>query len=804
MFHRRLLLLSGLAAVSFVPLLAQVSRLTITKGDSLRAEAETRLVRRTYTPTVRGRILDRKGRVLAQDRPSFAVTASYSVITGDWANNTARDAARKIAGVRWSIMSPDDRADLIAQLVPTFKLHLEDGWSALAHAAGISRDELDRRRDDVIARVESRYQAVMQQRRDKEIQQLINISANNSAVPVDIAGALLPTATPAVIDADLRARFRLDERAARALELRIAAPIEEQRASHVLLPHVPDSAAFAVRAMAADDVSLTITLPGTNQPAFRVDRVPGIEVTDAGDRDYPLERLTVELDRSTLPSPIRDDTPASIQVQGLACHVLGRLRNQVQAEDAPARAAFLNAHAELKAIAIDAQGIDRGTYRDGDRIGQDGIERSQENILRGLRGLQTRFVDSGKDDLLPPVPGKDVALTLDAMLQARVQAIMSPAFGLATVQPWQGQESDTQPVGSNLNGAAVVLDIDTGDILALVSTPTFTLDQLRTQPDAIFNDPVNTPWLNRAVDKPYPPGSIVKALMLNGAVQHGNYALDQRIACTGHLLPNQPNILQCWIWKRHKTTHSAVLGADLDGPEAVMVSCNIFFFTLGRRMGPQTITQVYREFGVGTPFDLGIGGEFVGQLGEDTNGKGLEIGDAIQMGIGQGPVSWTPLHAANSYAIIARGGVRVPPRIIANVQKSSSSNLADDLRLDQNAVSASIEGLRLAVNDDRGSGHHINIDDVRETIFNIPGIKVWGKTGTAAAPDIKLDPDGQDGPLSKQVVKAGDHSWFVVMAGRDRPRFAIAVVIDYGGSGAKVSGPITNQIIAALVKEGYL
>jgi penicillin-binding protein 2 len=115
-----------------------------------------------------------------------------------------------------------------------------------------------------------------------------------------------------------------------------------------------------------------------------------------------------------------------------------------------------------------------------------------------------------------------------------------------------------------------------------------------------------------------------------------------------------------------------------------------------------------------------------------------------------------------------------------------------------------MEGLRLAVNGEHATGRTLTFDGNQESIFNAEGVKVWGKTGTATAPSIReADPDGP-GPAKGEIIEEGDHSWFVVIAGRDRPRYVIAVVIDYGGSGGKVSGPIANQIIHALIAEGYL
>jgi cell division protein FtsI/penicillin-binding protein 2 len=111
------------------------------------------------------------------------------------------------------------------------------------------------------------------------------------------------------------------------------------------------------------------------------------------------------------------------------------------------------------------------------------------------------------------------------------------------------------------------------------------------------------------------------------------------------------------------------------------------------------------------------------------------------------------------------------------------------------------------VNDDLGTGHHLTFEGgVREPIFTArPGIEVVGKTGTAEAPDILADTD-PDSDRARRILREGDHSWFVVMVGHagGRPRYVISVIMEYAGSGGRVSGPICNQIVGALVAEGYL
>lgn len=793
MFHRRLLLLfSGVAALT-LPLTGQLFRLCVVQGSELRAEAEDKLVRTQWTPTVRGRILDRKGRVLAQDRPSYSAGVDYKVLSGEWARERAWKFARRAYRGEWSKLTEDQRRERADRFVPIYANHLDQAWNDLAKVVGVDRSELERRRADIVARVVRRRDSVIARKREDEL-------AAAEARGEDITPQLWQT-----------------------IEKRTNIPIREQGIAHPLAPRLSDAVGFTLQTLAEEIVELR-PLEGQADDApeliDRVERLPGVRVMDTGDREYPYENVTVPVDRSTLPSPLRatgatDDgivnptAPSIIDVSvtGVACHILGWMRDEVFAEDAQARRDALTANPRLASSAT-FEGVDRGEYQEGDRIGHTGIEQSREARLRGLRGLRRLQLDTNKESFTPAQPGQDVKLALDVVLQARVQAAMSKELGLSVVQPWHGAvtgegeyQSGPVPVGTELHGAAIVLDVDTGDVLAMVSTPTFTRDDLRERPEKIFNDEVNVPFMDRCIAKPYPPGSIVKALVLSEAVTRGVYSLDDHIECTGHFYPNRPLELRCWIYKRSSTTHNAQLLHDLSAPEALMVSCNIFFYTMGRRLGPAGINAAYRDFGVGSSFNLGVGLEYPGTLGQKGDGSDVGPPDAIFMGMGQGPVAWTPLHAAAAFATLARGGVVIPPHLVGDEPRLPPKELS----LDPRGVAAALEGLRMSVNEPLGTGNHIKIAGRDEPIFNVPGVMIWGKTGTAQAPPIRRDPDG-DGPLPPQTVIEGDHSWFVVLAGPkgDRPKYAVAVVIDYGGSGGKVSGPICNQIVHALRIEGYL
>lgn len=745
MFHRRLLVLLFCAAAPMAVLMGQTYRLTVAKHDEMLAEAEGRLVNESWTPTVRGKILDRKGRVLAKDEASFDVLVDYRVITEEWAYSQAARRARQQSSKEWPKLDAEAREALINKEHPAYAALLRQMWADLAAALGIPRDELETRKTDIRETVQATAASVWQRRLEARREELNR--ERETTKEVELAD--------------------------------VAKPLDVQQQPHVIARDVDDRVAFEVRRLS--------------------EKYPGLRVERGGRRVYPFESLDISVDRSTFPAPARiDPTPITVRAEGVATHVLGWMR-ALQREDIEKRPRVREGSNE----------IDRGWYLPGDRAGSQGIEAACENTLRGQRGQRIEHLDTNSEEIIEPIPGGDVPLTIDAMLQARIQAVMTPAAGLAQLQPWHVSTVESQrqaiPLGTPLNGAAVVIEIDSGEVLALVSTPTFTRAQMSEHPERIWSDPVDAPWVNRAIGKPYPPGSVVKPLILSAAVTEGVHALDHQIDCTGHLYPDRPTQFRCWVYKQFGRTHTSYFGRGLVADEAIAVSCNIFFYTLGRALGPELIAKWYRNFGIGWKPAWNLGPEFEGVVG---GSKPMEVGDATLAGMGQGPVAWTPLHAANAYATLARGGQVIEPRIVRSEKPRASR-----LTLDPRAVDAALEGLRRSANDEQiGTGEHLNFSPEfagdttgREKIFRAKHVSVWGKTGTAEAPDIAVDLDGPGGN-DPVTLRTGDHSWFVILVGPENgpPKYAVAVIMEYAGSGARVSGPIANQIILALQAEGYL
>jgi penicillin-binding protein 2 len=754
MYHRRLRLIALLMGGVMLLLALQLGRLTLVEGSQRLGQAEQTLHRRTLLPTWRGSILDRQGRKIAVDRPGYAVAVEFDVITGAWEMQQARrEARRELGASRWATLSPAARLAAARDRLPQWRAKTERLYAEIRRLGGIDEAELNRRLDAIRGEVQETAAAVWAAQRAAE-------SAKYGE------------------ESDFE--FRLGK-------------IREQTEAHVVLPSVSDAVAFEFRALA--------------------DQLPGmLEVQNARRRVYPWSEAEVRLDRSSLPRPMRSSRPMTIRVKGVADHICGSMRPAVR-EDVQRRPYRDSTNGR----------IDLGGYRAvGDTAGERGLEKVFEDHLRGTRGQVSRRLDSDAVIRVDPVPGKDLQITLDTALQARIQAILSHGFGLTTVQEFH--HNSGLPVGWKLNSAAVVMEVETGEILAMVSMPT------RAEGEEVDDrtQAIEQPWVNRPVEAIYPPGSIIKPLVLVAAVTEGVHDLNATIECTGHYFPNVKDVARCWIYRERwgYTTHGPLKAEDALGQ-----SCNIFFYTLADRLGMNRLSAWYGRFGMGSPLHVGLEYEYLGRDAERkkktfrTGEAGGHVPDAAEMtesalagqlqfdtiilGIGQGPIAWTPLHAANAYATIARGGAIRDAKLVLDDSVAPRTKRCDDLHLHGGAVDAALEGLRRAVSEG-GTGHHITYSPGdREPIFNAEGVTVWGKTGTAQAPRLILEDTNGNGRLDADDdgIDGLDHAWFVGLVGPDdtqRPMFAISVIVEYGGSGGRVAGPIANQIIHALQREGYL
>ncbi len=771
MYARRLLLLaSGAMAVALL-LVGKLSALTLLHGEESRERAERAMIDGYLIQTIRGAILDRKGRVLAVDRPSSDLSVPYSVITGTWAYSRAYLDARRANLERWRQLSPEEREGYVAQYLPDYDKQLEQFWKTIANVGKVPLDDLEKIKNDTKARVQAMATTVwlrQQKKRESELNEAVDLAD-------------------------------------------VAKEIEEQRSNHVVLKGLDPQAVLTFQRLIADGRTKSRIRDEKNKPVFNdLASWVNVEVTQSTSREYPMEVMNVTLDRRYLPSPLRSEAPLNMTVEGVGSHIIGAMR-KAYSDDVLERPFLRNA-------GTPEQMVDLGGYLGDDTVGELGIERSMEDQLRGARGKVLENLETGVVDRREPMAGENVQLTVDIALQARIQAMMEPGnaadlanttTGLMRLQPFHSADPEANVLrpqyGEALNGSAVVLDIQTGDVLAAVSMPSMKRRMVKDSREAVYGDQLNQTWLNRPVQMQYMPGSTMKPLVYCSAVSEGLITAGQHIECKGHLYPNQPNQFRCWIYKTFHQVHG-----NLSPQEALAYSCNIYFYELGRRFGPERLTTWYRKFGLGQKLGVGLNEEIPGVLPNLPDIKRFNVGDSTFMGIGQGPIQVTPIQVANAFATIVRGGISIPPGFVQRPENRAA--LAVDIGLNKQAVIDAQEGLYGSSNWDHGTTHHLaripGSDGRGERIFTIPGVQVAGKSGTADAVPLRLDTDGDGRVTSKdQKVREGDHAWFVGLVKKDgdrQYRYVVAVVVEYAGSGGAVAGPVANQVILALKQEGYL
>jgi penicillin-binding protein 2 len=769
MFQRRLMMLAVAMGVVLVVLALASARLTLgTTHRERLARADDALERERLIPTRRGRVLDRHGRVLAEDTPGWAVSVDYAVISGDWPYAMALREAQDRDRRRWAELDRFEREAAVGELQGKYDMQVDQLWQTLAEVGGVDRAVLDERLASVVERVTEIATSHADRRRAR--------LAELSEAPVSWSDAVQPvmeeTWSHEVIEG-------LDEEQRAVVQAFLA---EAER--HAIESAAGESVAGAASPLAVwGEVSLT-------RPSVRV---------------RPFETLTVRMDRSGWPSEVRTEQPADVMVEGVGVHWVGTMRS-VWAEDIEGR--------PLRRRSSDGRWTtDYGGYRTGDTIGAFGVERSAEDRLRGTRGKERVRLDTGERVVEPPpVAGRDVTLSLDIQLQAHMRAMLTGGrradaagsgddewvAGLMRVQgwhrPWSSDEERQAAVGEPLNGCVVVMDVASGDLLAAVSVPGMPMRLIREAPRLVFDNHLDAPYRNRAIRQAYEPGSTIKPLVAAAALADGRVGPYEKLDLSrGYLWEGKPTKYRDWIFKRTMTTFGSQ-----DVEFSLGRSSNVFFGVLAQRMGRDRLIAWYRAFGLGAPTGVAMQGERAGALFAPDGGWEY-------LAIGESGVEWTPVQAAAAYAALARGGTYVAPRIMQHLTPVEPH----DLGLTATAVERTLAGMRMSANDDLGTTHHLSLLN-REPIFDVEGVEVLAKSGTAEAAPLRevLEYDADGFPVRwGNAVREGDHAWVIAMArptGAERPTHVVAVVVEYAGSGGQVAGPIANQAIALLKQEGYL
>lgn len=414
-------------------------------------------------------------------------------------------------------------------------------------------------------------------------------------------------------------------------------------------------------------------------------------------------------------------------------------------------------------------------YRSNDRVGRDGAEKAFESVLHGKAGYEKLRLtaDGHVVDVLedrPAEAGSNVMLTIDIRLQAAVERALAEQIELMVAEGVEDPEKPQDVAG----GAAVVIDIATGDVLAEASYPTYDLSRF----NELFNElnaDERTPMLNRAVSGIYSPGSIFKMVTSVAGLELGIITPETVIEDTGVYRFYQDYQPSCWLYSASRMTHG-----DETVVTALRDSCNIFFFDVGRRIGIEQLAEYARAFGFGEYTGIELSGESRGYVASPESKKKLEgrpwvNGDTLAAAIGQSSNLFTPLQMANYIATLANGGTRYETHLLkyvcandySSVLSATQSVIAGRVEMSEQTYQTVMEGMSEVTENGTAAG-----------AFKNYRIHVGGKTGSA------------------QVSSGTANSVFAAFAPFDEPEIAVVVVVEHGGSGNRIA-PIARSIFDA-------
>lgn len=393
--------------------------------------------------------------------------------------------------------------------------------------------------------------------------------------------------------------------------------------------------------------------------------------------------------------------------------------------------------------------------------GKMGLERKFDSVLAGEAGGRLVRIDasgyknSEETDKMPR-PGSTLVLALDSRIQALAESAIK-----------------------DVPGAVVVLDPSTGDVLALASSPTFNPNQFVPIVPKILWDELNgdpgRPMLNKAVAEVYAPGSIFKPMTALAALNNGSIPPGMSVNCPGYyMIGSKP--MKCWNPNGH---------GRVDLRRGLEQSCNVFFATIGVKCGNEAIAGVAQEFGLGAKTGIDLDREVAGLVPTSDWKQKIwhdqwRVGDTCNFSIGQGALSVTPLQMAVMTSALANGGTVYRPRLVLGIRDWEGRALTNfpvvtrhRIGISPSAVRAVREGMHDVVMAPTGTGGRARI----------PGVEMAGKTGTAEYGE-------------KEERKK--HGWMIVFAPYDKPRYAVAMVVDDAVSGGLTVGPRMHSLMMGI------
>ncbi len=449
--------------------------------------------------------------------------------------------------------------------------------------------------------------------------------------------------------------------------------------------------------------------------------------------------------------------------------------------------------------------------------GKSGVEKQHEFTLRGAPGRRRILVNAfgrpiSSSTVEAPISGRNLVLNIDmddqrvaneALQQGQHKPLelASPRVQQALIQDDELRKilaDDQSPAFENAKGqvvpaetgSVVALDIKTGAVKILLSSPTFDpnlfVGGLSSRDWGILSQNPRRPLIDRCIAGQYPPGSTFKMVVALAALEAGIITENTKFHCSGHRRVGDTDF-HCWRPKGHGSVNII---------DAIEQSCDVYFYEIGLKTGIKRIGDMARRLGLGGATGINIPREKSGLIPtkawkKKKTGESWLLGETVNASIGQGYVLATPLQLAVMTARIANGKAAVNPMLAAGDNRADAFA---DLKISQAGLEIVRRGMRAVMSGKKGTARFHDLP--------IKGVGMAGKTGTVQVRAISKA-EREEGIIDNadRVWKFRDHALFTAFAPYDDPRYAVAVVVEHGGSGSGVAAPIARRVMTHLISK---
>lgn len=749
----RLLGLFVLIAGPLLIVCGKLATLQAFQSEDFIAGFESR-VTETFKPieTTDGRILvDNKE--LARDVATYELKVHYRWLEepadGLWLRARARERLSK------EERSDREQVDAAQQDVLAERQRM---WTRLASAIGLSDDEFAKKRSATQERVE-RIVKLVEQNRDRRADEEAGAAQKLRQEQLD----------KQTLWGGAWERLRTELTTPPKRRRREPITVREEFQYHVI----------------AEDLSYEKVAAVVTRPEL----YPGVDFEMRTERDYP---------------------------QGsLAAHIVGT-RQPVDDEDISKVAADSNSE-----LTTDRR---HGGLKAGDRTGRTGVERSYDRYLRGQRGLERIVSNSAGEIILrevvrQPQPGSDIDLAIVEPLQMHAESLLDTATSSSPLKwfPEGSEESEVQaeqaikeaatPSSRPTGGCIVAINIHSGQVLCAAAAPRFDLRLLVDHNEELWQalqHDNRSPMYPRVTSMAVAPGSVYKTLTAIAGLESGKLDPEKPVFCRGYL--KTPQRHRCYIYRHYGVGHS-----DLTLVDALCKSCNVYFYTVGAEMTAGPLVAWSDRLGFGRPTGIDLPFESGGHLPRPNAAQTIKLasfedvasvaesppdskqqetwydGDTLGLAIGQSRLAVTPLQIARLMAAVATGGELPTPRVVRAIQSPGSpdrpakeilvTSQNERVPLSERTLKYVRAGLERVVASRGGTGHR--------TVFT-KEVSIAGKTGTA------------------ETGSGRDHGWFAGYVPAEDPQVAFVAVLEHGGSGGRVAGPLAKGLVEEMLRLGLI